>query len=249
MPSHTAPLPIPEKQPQSIRRRLLRALLAIPMTGLAIGDDSYVQQRQRMVREQVQDRGIANPNVLRVMLETPRHLFVPLTIRSLAYDDNPLPIGYGATISQPYTVALMTEILSPAKKNRVMEIGTGSGYQAAVLAQLVKHVYTIEIVPELARSARDTLRQLGYRNVTVREGDGYKGWPEEAPFDRIILTAAPPQIPQLLIDQLANRGRLVAPVGPGWNQLLILIEKGADGTLRRQPVAAVTFVPMKPGTQ
>jgi len=131
----------------------------------------------------------------------------------------------------------------------VLEIGTGSGYQAAVLAQLAGQVYSVEIVPELARSARETLRQLGYRNVTVREGDGYQGWPEEAPFDRIILTAAPPEIPQTLVDQLARGGRMVAPVGPLWNQELIVLEKKADGAIERRSVAPVAFLPMKPAAR
>jgi protein-L-isoaspartate(D-aspartate) O-methyltransferase len=141
----------------------------------------------------------------------------------------------------------MTELLAPAPGQRVLEIGTGSGYQAAVLAQLVKRVYSIELVPELAASARETLRRLGYPNVTVRQGDGYKGWPEEAPFDAIIVTAAPPEIPRALLDQLSPGGRLVAPVGEGWNQELTLVEKGRDGALRRTAAGSVIFVPMRPG--
>jgi len=154
--------------------------------------DPYTSQRERMVRE-IESRGLRNSEVLRVMRVTPRHLFVPEEFQRMAYEDCPLPIGYGATISQPYIVALMTDLLEPAKNHRVLEIGTGSGYQAAVLAQLASRVYTIEIVPQLAQSARQTLNRLGYSNVVVREGDGYKGWPNEAPFDRIILTAAPPR--------------------------------------------------------
>jgi protein-L-isoaspartate(D-aspartate) O-methyltransferase len=225
-----------------------RWLLALAVTAAAVAQDSYLPLRQRMVRDQIESRGVRNPAVLRVMRQTPRHLFVPDEVRSRAYEDHPLPIGYEATISQPYIVAWMTEILEAKTTHRVLEIGTGSGYQAAVLSPLVKQVYTIEIVPELARSARETLRRLGYANVTVREGDGYRGWPEEAPFDRIVLTAAPPEIPETLIQQLAPGGRLVAPVGSSsWNQELVVLEKGGDGKIRRREVGAVMFVPMRPG--
>jgi protein-L-isoaspartate(D-aspartate) O-methyltransferase len=180
---------------------------------------------------------------------TPRHLFVPQSEQMRAYEDRPLSIGYGATISQPYIVALMTELLRPSRSQRVLEIGTGSGYQAAILAQLAGHVYSIEMVPELAASARDTLARLGYRNVTVRQGDGYKGWPERAPFDAIMLTAAPPEIPQALLDQLAKGGRLVAPVGGWLNQELVVVDKHPDGTLRLWTEGGVSFVPMRPGPQ
>ena len=163
----------------------------------------------------------------------------------MAYEDVPVSIGYSATISQPYIVALMTELLALEKRHRVLEIGTGSGYQAAILAQLSGTVYSLEIVPELAQSAARTLRELGHLNVNVREGDGYRGWPEQAPFDRILLTAAPPEVPEALIGQLAKGGRLVAPVGR-WDQELIVIQKSADGTIRRQSAGAVAFVPMRP---
>jgi protein-L-isoaspartate(D-aspartate) O-methyltransferase len=175
------------------------------------GGDPFSVRREQMVR-QIEDRGVRSPDTLRAMRATLRHMFLPPELQSRAYEDRPLPIGYDATISQPYVVALMTELMQPAKPHRVLEIGTGSGYQAAVLAQLVSYVYTIEIVPELTQS-QQTLRRLGYWNVTVRQGDGYRGWPEEAPFDRVILTASPPELPQTLIDQLALGGRLVAPVG------------------------------------
>lgn len=201
-----------------------------------------------MVREQIEARGVRNQDVLRVMRATPRHLFVPGEIARHAYGDTPLPIGHGATISQPFVVALMTELLEPGKTSSVLEIGTGSGYQAAILAQLAKQVYTIEIVPELARSADVRLKQLGYPNVTVRQGDGYLGWPEKAPFDRIILTAAPPDVPRALVDQLAARGKLVAPVGSSaWGQELVVIEKRPDGSTRRRSVEPVRFVPMVHG--
>jgi protein-L-isoaspartate(D-aspartate) O-methyltransferase len=220
------------------------SFLATTIASLT-GGDPFFAQREQMVRH-IEDRGVRSPDTLRVMRATLRHLFLPPDLQSRAYEDQPLPIGYDATISQPYIVALMTELLEPAKPHRVLEIGTGSGYQAAVLAQLVGHVYTIEIVPALAQSARQTLRRLGYSNVTVRQGDGYRGWPEEAPFDRVILTASPPEIPQTLIDQLARGGRLVAPVGQFGGQELVLIEKKVDGTLRRRSVGPVAFVPMKP---
>jgi protein-L-isoaspartate(D-aspartate) O-methyltransferase len=201
----------------------------------------------RMATEQMESRGIRSPDVLRVMRSTPRHLFVPVRFRSEAYEDYPLSIGHGATISQPYIVALMTELLQPEMQHRVLEIGTGSGYQTAILAQLVGEVYSIEIVPDLVRAADKTLRELGYSNVTVRQGDGYKGWPEEAPFDGIIVTAAPHEVPDVLIEQLSRGGRLVAPVGSRWNQELILIEKSEDGTVRRKSFGGVSFVPMEPG--
>jgi protein-L-isoaspartate(D-aspartate) O-methyltransferase len=212
----------------------------------AAAADPTVAARERMVRNDIEARGIRDRRVLDAMRETPRHLFIPERVRHLAYEDQPVPIGGGQTISQPYIVAYMTELLDPDPSAIVLEIGTGSGYQAAILARLVKHVYTIEIVPELARWARQTL--AGYKNVSVRQGDGYKGWPEQAPFDRIILTAAPPEIPQALIDQLKPGGKLVAPEGrSAFDQELVLIEKGKDGTVKRRPVLPVRFVPMVPG--
>lgn len=208
-------------------------------------EDPFDAQRERMVREQIEARGIRNADVLRVMRSTPRHLFVPENLREYAYSDRPLPIGLGQTISQPYIVALMTELLAAGKTDRVLEIGTGSGYQAAILAATAKHVYTIEIVPELARTARERLAAMGLKNVTVRLGDGYQGWPEDAPFDRIILTAAPPEVPQMLIEQLARGGRLVAPVGHSpATQELVVVEKTTGGEIRRRAVAPVMFVPM-----
>jgi len=214
------------------------------------GEDPFTGQRERMVREQIEARGIRNADVLRMMRSTPRHLFVPEDLREYAYSDRPLPIGLGQTISQPYIVALMTELLAAGKTDRVLEIGTGSGYQAAILAGTAKHVYTIEIVPELANSARERLLAVGSKNVTVRLGDGYKGWPEEAPFERIILTAAPQDIPPKLIEQLARGGRLVAPVGVSpATQELVVLEKTIDGEIRRRAVAPVMFVPMVLGKE
>jgi protein-L-isoaspartate(D-aspartate) O-methyltransferase len=200
-----------------------------------------------MVADQIESRGIRDAEVLRVMRATPRHLFVPIEFRTVAYQDRPLPIGHEATISQPYIVALMTELLSPVRKHRILEIGTGSGYQAAVLAQLAMQVYSIELVPQLAQSAARTLKELKYENVQVRQGDGYKGWPEESPFDRIILTAAPPDVPQALIAQLAIGGRLIAPVGALAEQDLIVIEKMPGGKIVRRSMGGVRFVPMRQG--
>lgn len=208
---------------------------------------TYARERERMVSEHIQARGVRAPDVLAAMRSVPRHLFVPPGIRSLAYADRPLPIGNGQTISQPYIVALMTELLDAGKKHRVLEIGTGSGYQAAVLSSLVAEVDSIEIVPELAREAAARLKEFGYTNVTVRQGDGYKGWPEKAPFDRIILTAAPPEIPQALVDQLKPGGRLVAPEGVGFEQRLLTITKSRDGKVERLPGIPVLFVPMVKG--
>jgi protein-L-isoaspartate(D-aspartate) O-methyltransferase len=180
--------------------------------------------------------------VLEAMLRVPRHLFVPPDMQPFAYDDRPLPIGLDQTISQPYIVAFMTEELQTAKNQRVLEIGTGSGYQAAVLSGLVKEVYSIEIVPELADRARRTLAAGKYTNVTVRTGNGYLGWPELAPFDRIIVTAAPPEMPKALVDQLALGGRMIAPVGTVF-QDLIVVTKTAKG-VREQRTIPVRFVPM-----
>jgi protein-L-isoaspartate(D-aspartate) O-methyltransferase len=208
--------------------------------------DPFSSSREKMVKEQIEARGIRDNNVLRVMRATPRHLFVPAALQFQAYEDHPLPIGYRATISQPFVVAWMTALLQPASAHRVLEIGTGSGYQSAVLSGLVHSVYTVEIVPELARSAAQRLATLGYRNVTVREGNGYEGWPEKAPFDRIILTAAPNEIPKALLDQLAPDGRLVAPLGAGFSQKLTVVDKTRTGTLRRRSVGEVGFVPMVP---
>ncbi len=230
-------------------RRAFASLLVAPMTTLLIADDPTVSKRERMVNAHIEGRGIRERGVLRAMRRTPRHLFVPEASRNRAYEDYPLPIGHGATISQPYIVALMTELLQAGPGHKVLEIGTGSGYQAAVLSQLVAHVYTIELEPELARMSAATLQLLGYSNVTVRQGDGYLGWPEHAPFDRIIVTAAPPQMPQRLIAQLARGGRLVAPVGGSADQELVVLEKLPDGGVRTTTAGAVIFVPMRPAPQ
>ncbi|MCH7548479.1 MAG: protein-L-isoaspartate(D-aspartate) O-methyltransferase [Candidatus Krumholzibacteriota bacterium] len=207
--------------------------------------DDMSEKRERMIAEQIVDRGVRNPRVLDALRHVERHLFVSDEVRQFAYDDTPLMIGHGQTISQPYIVGLMTEMLDPQPHDRVLEIGTGSGYQAAVLARLVAKVYTIEIVEELGWLAEERLERLGYDNVHVRVGDGYLGWPEEGPFDKIIVTAAPPEVPQALVDQLADPGRMVLPVGSAFQQL-ILIEK-KDGKTTRTTASAVRFVPMVHG--
>jgi protein-L-isoaspartate(D-aspartate) O-methyltransferase len=210
--------------------------------------DPYAASREAMVRDQIASRDITNQGVLAAMRAVPRHLFIPPERRAAAYADHPVPIGYSQTISQPYIVALMTQLIEPAKSHRVLEIGTGSGYQAAVLSVLVREVVSLEIVPELARSSAQNLAKLGYKNVTVHHADGYKGWPAGAPYDRIIVTAAPPEVPGALVDQLARGGKLVAPVGSTrWAQELIVLDKAADGRTRRRDVIPVMFVPMVPG--
>jgi protein-L-isoaspartate(D-aspartate) O-methyltransferase len=200
--------------------------------------------RQRMVDEQLLTRDIKDQRVLDAMSSVPRHRFVPALMRPYAYADRPLPIGHKQTISQPYIVALMTQLVEPKKDSRALDVGTGSGYQAAVLAELVERVYSIEIVKPLAEEARRRLKSLGYRNIQVRHGDGYQGWKEQAPFDVIIVAAAPDHIPAALVEQLAPGGKLVIPVGARFEQVLLMIEKGADGTVRKRAVAPVAFVPM-----
>ncbi len=205
------------------------------------------EARARMVQEQLQPRGIHDPRVLRAMGQVPRHAFVPDPQRGRAYEDGPLPIGHGQTISQPYVVAFMTEALAPQPSDRVLEVGTGSGYQAAVLSGLVKEVFSIEVLPALARQAQADLAGLGFHNVQVRVGDGHLGWPEAAPFDAIIVTCAPEQVPPALVAQLKVGGRMIIPVGSQWGaQELLLLRKEATG-LHRQAVLPVRFVPMVGG--
>ena len=206
----------------------------------------YTVERAEMVTRQIAERGVRDQRVLSAMRKVPRHEFVPEAERRHAYRDTPLPIGEAQTISQPYIVALMTELAAADATDRVLEIGTGSGYQAAVLAELVQHVYTIEIEPLLAQRAKQSLERLGYRNVTVRAGDGYAGWAEHAPFDIVMITAAPDHIPQPLVDQLKAGGRMVVPVGPiAATQQLRVLEKDSAGKVTSKVVAPVRFVPLR----
>jgi protein-L-isoaspartate(D-aspartate) O-methyltransferase len=236
----------------TLRRLLTAALLASPMHASA--QDPYATKRQALVDQIVREmsatraetgRDRLSDSVLRAMRTVPRHRFVPAHLAPDAYLDRPLPIGLGQTISQPFIVALMTELLDPTPNARVLEVGTGSGYQAAVLAECVAKVYTIEIVRPLGEQARAVLAELGYRNVEVRIGDGYKGWPEAAPFDAIIVTAAPDHVPQPLVDQLAPGGKMVIPVGSHHGiQDLLVITKGPDGKAVTRRTIAVRFVPL-----
>ncbi len=210
-------------------------------------DDMFAARRREMVKRQIENRGITDKGVLAAMRKVKRHLFVPEGLRDAAYMDTPLPIGDGQTISQPYIVAFMTEAARLGPDDRVLEIGTGSGYQAAVLAEIAKEVYTVEILEPLADSARARLEKLGYGNIDVKRGDGYKGWPEHAPFDAIIVTAAPPEIPKDLAGQLKVGGRMVVPVG-GFFQQLYLIER-TDTGFREKALLPVRFVPMVKGAE
>ena len=204
--------------------------------------DPFAEKREKMVHEQIEARGIKNQTVIQALRKVPRHLFIPENYRDMAYDDAPIPIGEGKTISQPYIVAYMTEALKIRPTYRILEIGTGSGYQSAILAELAREVYSIEILPELAQRAQQLLGTLGYSNVHIRIGDGYLGWPEKAPFDAIILTAAPPSIPSPLLDQLSEGGRLIAPVGIDFQQL-VLLRKTKEG-IQKQNLLPVRFVSM-----
>jgi protein-L-isoaspartate(D-aspartate) O-methyltransferase len=221
-----------------------------PASNPPASGDPFAAARERMVREQLHGpfRDITNARVLEVMGRVPRHEFVPEKFRPQAYEDGPLPIGHDQTISQPYVVAFMTQQLDPQPADRVLEIGTGSGYQAAVLAELVKEVYTIEIVEPLAQRAEADLKRLGYTNLHVRAGDGYQGWPEAAPFDAIIVTCAPEKVPAPLTGQLKDGGRMIIPIGPTWDQELVLLRK-RNGQLEQSAVLAVRFVPMTGATQ
>jgi len=228
---------------------LLSTLTSLPVVSggvllrpLSHASDEYEAARGRMVREQIEERGIRDARVLAAMRRVPRHLFVPPGEQFEAYKDYPLAIGHDQTISQPYVVAYMTEALELKPRDRVLEIGTGSGYQAAILAELAAEVYSMEIVEALAKEAAARLRRLGYSNVQVRAGDGYRGWPEAAPFDAIILTAAPGHIPQPLVDQLREGGRMVLPLGK-WDQELVRLRRSHVRVLR-ESLLPVRFVPM-----
>jgi protein-L-isoaspartate(D-aspartate) O-methyltransferase len=222
---------------------LVSAVCTVPAFWQPDPEETQRTRRLEMVATQIESRGIKHKSVLTALRNVPRHRFVPATWRGRAYTDGPLPIGEGQTISQPYIVGWMTELIEPAKKMQVLEIGTGSGYQAAVLAECVGEVDTIEVVPALGKKATGLLDELGYRNIRVRIGDGYEGWPERAPYDAIILTAAPPtDVPRPLLEQLKPGGRLVAPIGRD-EQDLIRITKVPTG-YKREVLAPVRFVPM-----
>lgn len=222
--------------------------LALMIGAMALNGTSAAQKgdypalREEMVKKQIEARGIKNERLLAALRKVERHLFMPASVRPMAYVDSALPIENNQTISQPYIVAIMTERLDPQPTDKVLEIGAGSGYQAAILGELVQDVYTIEIVEPLGKKAEKLLQELGYKNVHVRIGDGYKGWPEHAPFDKIIVTAAPEKVPQPLIDQLKIGGRMVIPVGER-NQELMLLTKDKNG-IKTEEIFAVRFVPM-----
>jgi protein-L-isoaspartate(D-aspartate) O-methyltransferase len=213
----------------------------------AIQKPDYAALRKKMVNEQLEQRGITSGKVLDAMRKVERHLFVPVEYRNQAYEDYPLPIGAGQTISQPYIVAFMTEALDIKATERILEIGTGSGYQASILGELCREVYTIEIVPTLAEKSESLLRSLGYKNVNVKMGDGYLGWPEKAPFDVIIVTCSPSHVPQALQRQLKEGGRMIIPVGERYAQELVLLKK-KNGKLTRHSRMQVQFVPMMDST-
>ncbi|MBN2326221.1 MAG: protein-L-isoaspartate(D-aspartate) O-methyltransferase [Candidatus Omnitrophica bacterium] len=224
---------------------VLAVLLLVGWTYYAysrVTEESLERSRTRMVNTQIKRRGITDQRILDAMLKVERHRFVPKEMIQYAYEDHPLPIGNDQTISQPYIVAIMTYLLKPKETDVVLEIGTGSGYQAAVLAEIVKDVYTIEIVEPLGKRAIKLLKELNYDNIHVRIGDGYRGWPDKAPFDKIIVTAAPDHVPQALVDQLKVGGRMVIPVGES-HQELLLITKDKDG-IKKKEILPVRFVPM-----
>jgi len=236
-------------QPESAAARQMTPLLEAEVTTTPVRrpdfGDERADERERMVRDQIGGRGVEDQRVLGAMRALPRHEFVPPQARSRAYADTPLPIGHGQTISQPYIVAYMTDVLDLEPGDRVLEVGTGSAYQAAVLAMLVRQVITIEIIEPLARSAADRLRRLGFRNVSVFHGDGYYGHRPEAPYDAIIVTAAAKHVPPPLVEQLRPGGRMVIPVGrTGWTQNLLLVEKNDAGEVSTRNLLPVSFVPL-----
>jgi protein-L-isoaspartate(D-aspartate) O-methyltransferase len=247
----------PRTRPGSARALFFLALVLILMVGVMVEpdpfdngndqfeeeEDRYAALREKMVREQIMRRGVTDSLVLAAMKRVPRHEFVPEFLRESAYEDTPLPIGEGQTISQPYIVALMTASLELKGGEKVLEVGTGSGYQAAILAEIADSVYSIEIKESLARGAAERLKRLGYKNVFVRHGDGYFGWPDAAPFDAIIVAAAPEEVPEPLVEQLKEGGRMVIPVGD-WDQELLKIRKLEGGKLQKEYIVPVRFVPM-----
>ena len=234
-----------KKRLSSVRQLTRVTVMLTLISGCSPSPDSYVQQREQMVQLQIVSRGVTDEGTLRAMRTVPRHRFVPVDEVSNAYADTPLPIGGGQTISQPYMVAAMTELVQARPGQRILEVGTGSGYQAAVLASIVDTVYTIEILPALADMARDRLFGLGYRNVVTRCGDGYLGWPEHAPFDAIVITAAAEEIPAPLIAQLKEGGRLVIPVGSPYDVQTLVVGEKRNGELVRREVMPVRFVPLQ----
>ncbi|MGB2599876.1 MAG: protein-L-isoaspartate(D-aspartate) O-methyltransferase [Candidatus Omnitrophota bacterium] len=230
-----------------MKRTILFILLILSITffvSTALGD-TFAARRRQMVEGQIESRGVTDRNVIKAMMKVKRHLFVPRNLIDAAYRDTPLPIGHGQTISQPYIVAYMTEAAGLKSTDRVLEIGTGSGYQAAILGEIAKEVYTIEIVKPLAESAESRLKQLGYDNIKVKWGDGYEGWPEYAPFDAIVVTAAPPEIPEELVTQLKTGGKMVVPVGSFFQELYLIIR--AESGYEKKALLPVRFVPMVHG--
>ena len=226
-----------------LRIVMIAASVLSALHGALATDDPYLQKRAAMVRDQIEREGISDPRVLAAMRDVPRHLFVPPSFRARAYEPYPMPIGEGQTISQPYIVGLMTQILRLKETDRVLEVGTGSGYQAAVAARLAAEVYSVEILESLAARSRRTLSDLGFRNVVVRQGDGYYGWEEKGPFDAIIVTCAGGHVPPPLLRQLRDGGRMIMPVGgPFMTQNLVFIEKDARGSVTNRNVLPVAFV-------
>ncbi|MFP4041598.1 MAG: protein-L-isoaspartate(D-aspartate) O-methyltransferase [Bacteroidales bacterium] len=228
-------------------KKLLLTILIIGLLPVIVVAQKYDREKQQMVKQQIVDRGIKDPKVIAAMKDVDRHVYVPKNYRDMAYSDRPLPIGNGQTISQPYIVALMTELLELEEGEKVLEIGTGSGYQAAVLSHITSEVYSIEIIEELAEQAKDNLQKQGYDSIKLKIGDGYKGWEEYAPFDAIIVTCAPSDIPEPLKEQLAEGGRMIIPIGDKFIQELVLFEK-KNGELEKQEISSVRFVPMLDGS-
>jgi len=233
---------------RGVRARISRGLVlglavVLSLAGPARAGDNLEALRHSMVQQQVKQRGITKPEVLAAMEQVPRHLFVPDSLRADAYSDRPLVLGPGRSVYQPYVVALMTSLLELKKGDRVLEIGTGSGYHAAVLSRIAREVYSVEIVETVASQASKRLTVLGYHNVVIRVGDGYRGWPEHAPFDAILLSAGTPRVPKLLIDQLRVGGKMVVPVGGGFFQDLLVITKAKDG-IEKRTIIPVRLSPM-----
>jgi len=224
-------------------RMLTVALFLISLTIPGINQENYRTLRENMVKYQIEARNVHHKATLEAMRTVPRHQFVPREMQSFAYEDRPLSIGNGQTISQPYIVAFMTAVIDPGPDSKVLEIGTGSGYQAAVLSEIVREVYTIEIIPELGEKAKETFKSLNYSNIRTRIGDGYHGWPEEAPFDAIIVTAAPDEIPEPLIEQLKEGGKLVIPVGPRYSVQSLQLITRKNGKTQIKNLFPVRFVP------